>query len=102
MRLCSCVMTATSLGPSTNQIQPYLPDLVLFTKMVRFRLPFQNMIFRGNIQCVRFYQANEAVRCYRDTHNNVDIHNQYMDYGSFDYRTRRKQMKVRFQILVLD
>ena len=62
-------MTATSLGPSTNQIQPYLPDLVLFTKMVRFRLPFQNMIFRGNIQCVKSYQANEAVRSYRDTHN---------------------------------
>ena len=44
---------------------------------------------------VRSYQANEAVRCYRDTHNNVDIHNQYMAYGNWDYRTRRKQMRVR-------
>ena len=43
---------------------------------------------------VRSYQANEAVRCYRDTHNNVDIHNQSMAYGHWDYRTRRKQMTV--------
>ena len=51
---------------------------------------------------VRSYQANEAVRCYRDTHNNVDIHNQYMAYGSWDYRTRRKQMRVQFQTVVLN
>ena len=51
---------------------------------------------------VRSYQANEAVRCYRDTHNNVDTHNQYMAYGSWDYRTRRKQMRVQFQTVVLN
>lgn len=42
----------------------------------------------------RTYKANEAVRCYRDTHNNVDIHNQLCAYGHWDYRTRRKQMRV--------
>ena len=42
----------------------------------------------------RLYKANEAIRCYRDTHNNVDIHNQLCAYGSWDYRTRRKQMRV--------
>ena len=40
------------------------------------------------------YGANEAVRCYRDAHNNVDIHNQYLSYGHWDYRTHRKQMRV--------
>ena len=43
---------------------------------------------------IRSYEANEAVRCYRDVHNNVDIHNQYLSYGHWDYRTRRKQMWV--------
>ena len=43
---------------------------------------------------IRSYEANEAVRCYRDVHNNVDIHNQYLSYGHWDYRTRRKQMRV--------
>ena len=43
---------------------------------------------------IRSYKANEAVRCYRDVHNNVDIHNQYLSYGHWDYRTRRKQMRV--------
>ena len=42
----------------------------------------------------RTYKANEAVRCYRDTHNNVDIHNQLCAYGHWDYRTGRKQMRV--------
>ena len=42
----------------------------------------------------RTYKANEAIRCYRDTHNNVDIHNQLCAYGNWDYRTRRKQMRV--------
>ncbi len=50
---------------------------------------------------VRSYQANEAVRCYRKVHNNVDIHNQYISYGHWDYRSRRKQMRVPFQILLL-
>ena len=43
---------------------------------------------------IRSYEANEAVRCYRDVHNNVDIHNQFLSYGHWDYRTRRKQMRV--------
>ena len=43
---------------------------------------------------IRSYEANEAVRCYRDVHNNVDIHNQCLSYGHWDYRTRRKQMRV--------
>ena len=42
---------------------------------------------------IRSYEANEAVRCYRDVHN-VDIHNQFLSYGHCDYRTRRKQMRV--------
>ena len=42
---------------------------------------------------IRSYEANEAVRCYRDVHN-VDIHNQFLSYGHWDYRTRRKQMRV--------
>ena len=42
----------------------------------------------------RAYAANDAVRCYRCVHNNVDIHNQLGAYGSWDYRTRRKQMRV--------
>ena len=42
----------------------------------------------------RTYKANKAIRCYRDTHNNVDIHNQLCAYGNWDYRTRRKQMRV--------
>ena len=36
----------------------------------------------------------EAVRCYRCVHNSVDIHNQLAAYGNWDYRTRRKQMRV--------
>ena len=43
---------------------------------------------------IRSYPANEAVQCYRDVHNNVDIHNQFLSYGHWDYRTRRKQMRV--------
>ena len=43
---------------------------------------------------VRSYKANEAVRCYRQVHNNVDLHNQLIAYGHWDYRTRRKQMRV--------
>ena len=50
---------------------------------------------------VRSYQTNEAVRCYRKVHNNVDIHNQYISYGHWDYRSRRKQMRVPFQISLL-
>ena len=46
----------------------------------------------------RKYEANEAVRCYRHTHNNVDIHNQWLAYGHWDYRTRRKQMRVLFRL----
>ena len=29
-----------------------------------------------------------------DVHNNVDIHNQYVSYGHWDYRSRRKQTRV--------
>ena len=43
---------------------------------------------------VRSYEANEAVRCYRHVHNNVDVHNQFISYGHWDYRTRRKQMRI--------
>ena len=43
---------------------------------------------------IRSYEVNEAVRYYQDVHNNVDIHNQYLSYGHWDYRTRRKQMRV--------
>ena len=48
---------------------------------------------------VRSYKANEAVRCYRHTHNNVDIHNQYISYGHWDYKSRRKQMRVPYQLV---
>ena len=37
-------MPATSLSPSLNEIQSHLPDLVLFTCVMSFRLPFQHMI----------------------------------------------------------
>ena len=49
----------------------------------------------------RAYAANDAVRCYRCVHNSVDIHNQLAVYGNWDYRTRRKQMRVPicFQII---
>ena len=49
----------------------------------------------------RAYAANDAVRCYRCVHNSVDIHNQLAAYGNWDYRTRRKQMRVPicFQII---
>ena len=30
---------------------------------------------------IRSYETNEAVRCYRDVHKNVDIHNQFLSYG---------------------
>ena len=53
-------------------------------------------IYRGR----RLYKANEAIRCYRDTHNNVDIHNQLCAYGSWDYKTRRKQMRVPHHTLI--
>ena len=43
---------------------------------------------------IRSYPANEAVQCYRDVHNNVDIHNQFLSYGHWDCRTPRKQMRV--------
>ena len=46
----------------------------------------------------RSYQANEAIRCYRYVQNNVDIHNQFCAYGHWDYRTRRKQMRVSVDI----
>ena len=46
----------------------------------------------------RKYAANDAVRYYRKTHNNVDIHNQFLAYGHWDYRTRRKQMRVPYQL----
>ena len=48
---------------------------------------------------VRSYKANEAVRCYRHTHNNVDIHNQYISYGHWDYKSRRKQMRIPYQLI---
>ena len=50
---------------------------------------------------VRSYKANEAVRCYRHTHNNVDIHNQYISYGHWDYKSRRKQMRVPYQLVTV-
>ena len=49
---------------------------------------------RKEYKGVRAYKAPEAVRCYRYTHNNVDVHNQFLAYGHWDYRTRRKQMRV--------
>ena len=50
MRLCSFVMATTSLGPSLNESQPHLPDLVLFTIVVRFWLPFYNVVLPSNIR----------------------------------------------------
>ena len=47
---------------------------------------------------IRSNEANEAIRCYKDVHNNVNIHNQYLSYVYWDYRTRRKQMGVPFMI----
>ena len=49
---------------------------------------------KGEYHGRRSYQANEAIRCYRHVHNNVDIHNQFCAYGHWDYRTRKKQMRV--------
>ena len=43
---------------------------------------------------VRYYFANGAVRCYRYVHNDVDLHNQFIEYEHCDFRTRRKQMRV--------
>ena len=48
----------------------------------------------GEVLGIRSYKANEALRCYRQVHNNVDVHNQWSSYGHWDFRTRRKQMRV--------
>ena len=38
---------------------------------------------------IRGHEANQDLRCYRDVHNNVDINNQYVSYGHWNYHTRR-------------
>ena len=49
---------------------------------------------KNEFKGLRSYKANEAVRCYRQFHNNVDIYNQFIADGYWDYRRRRKQMLV--------
>ena len=58
--------------------------------LITFKINDKRKKYHG----IRSYEANEAVRWYRDVHNNVDIHNQFLSYGHWDYRTRRKQMRV--------
>ena len=42
---------------------------------------------------VRSYEANEAVRCYRHVHNNVDIHNQFIAYSMDTGTTEREESR---------
>ena len=49
---------------------------------------------KGEYKGVHSYKANEAVRCYRQVHNNVDVHNQWSSCGHWEFHTRRKQMRV--------